>query len=81
MKEIFLARKKEKTMDYVVKKGVNPSWDQVSSLIRNYYEKGEALPRVNVFITDKGLEIRTDEDLSILLAYMICDLREKVYIQ
>ena len=68
-------------MDYVVKKGVNPSWDQVSSLIRNYYEKGEALPSVNVVITDKGLEIRTDEDLSILLAYMICDLREKVYIQ
>lgn len=81
MKEIILARKKKKIMDYIVKNCVNPNWDEVSELIRNYYEKGEDLPRVNVFITDKGLEIRTDEDLSILLAYMICDLREKVYIQ
>lgn len=81
MKEIILARKKKKIMDYIVKNCVNPNWDEVSELIRNYYEKGEDLPRVNVFITDKGLEIRTDEDLSILLAYIICDLREKVYIQ
>lgn len=72
--ECLSKKGKENSMNFLIKKGLNVDVKQVGPMVRNYLTKGEQLPDVNLVKTDKGFELQTVRDLSILTAYEICNV-------
>ena len=72
--ECLSKKGKENSMNFLVKKGLKVDFKQVGPMVRNYITKGVQLPDVNLVKTDRGFELQTVRDLSILTAYKVCNI-------
>ncbi len=43
-------------------------------MVRDYFKNGKELPTPDVYLTKNGYEIKSEKDLNIVAAYMICGI-------